>query len=243
MTLLELLVAIGVVVILAAIAFPVVSKIRQNGLKTNSLEKMRQIGTAFILYTSENNGHLPMEDAPGKDDWHLVTQPEARDTWYNALPPLAGGRAVADYASTPERFFEKENVLYLQAAKYPRGPKLIAEPRFAFAMNSRLQRRDEDGIKRPGRLQNVVEPSRTIAFLESGLDGEDPAREGISRFDGSPKANPKDFVTRYGRQGLLIFLDGHVELVSVEEIMTPTGLIPTPQEEYIWTMDPQDDPN
>ncbi len=243
MTLLELLVSIGVVVILAAISYPVISKLRQNSLKTDSMAKMRQIGTAFVIYTSENNGLMPMEDAPGKDDWHLVTQPEAEDAWYNALPPLAGGRPVAEYATSPEEFFHKDNLLYLQAAKYPRGTELIAEPRFAFAMNSRLQRRDDTGVKEAGKLQYVVDPSRTVVFLESGLEPEDRPVKGVSKFDGSPKANPKDFVTRYGRHGLLIFFDGHVELVTVDDIMTPTGLIPVPQEDFIWTVDPRDDPN
>lgn len=242
-TLVELLTVLGIVAVLAAITFAVFSKVQTNAMKADSLAKMRAIGQAFVTYTSEHNGQMPREDVSGKDDWQAASDPEADEVWYNALPLLAGDPSVADYRRNPRDFYRDDNILYLRAAEYPSDDSKFQEPLFAYAMNSRLQRKDDDGVKDAGRIVEVTQPAKTVVFLESGLEGEPLAVEGISDYDGSPKGNPRDFVTRYGKTGILIFFDGHAELVRARELMDAAGNIPVPQTQYIWTLDPNDDPN
>ena len=43
--------------------------------------------------------------------------------------------------------------------------------------------------------------------------------------------------------GVLCFIDGHVELVSVKEVLTETGQFPYPQSEVVWTRTPEENPN
>lgn len=58
-TLIELLVVIVVIAILAAILLPVISNSKMQAKRTQCLSNMRQIGSALILYTNENNGDFP----------------------------------------------------------------------------------------------------------------------------------------------------------------------------------------
>jgi len=242
-TLVELLTVVGIVGVLAAISMVVYNKVQANAMKVDSLAKMRSIGAAFVTYTNDHDGQLPREDVSGKDDWRAASEPDAENAWYNVLPRIAGDRGVADYGDNPRSFYRDDNVLYLRAANYPGDDSKYREPLFAYAMNSRLQRKDNEGRKEAGRMVEVVQPSKTVVFLESGIDGESPAVEGISDYDGSPKGNPRDFVTRYGKTGILIFFDGHSEMVRARAIMNDAGNIPVPQTPYIWTLDPNEDPN
>ncbi len=58
-TLIELLVVIAIIAILAAILFPVFARAREAARKTACLSNMRQIGTAFQIYTQDYDETLP----------------------------------------------------------------------------------------------------------------------------------------------------------------------------------------
>ncbi|MCE5199063.1 MAG: prepilin-type N-terminal cleavage/methylation domain-containing protein [Armatimonadota bacterium] len=58
-TLIELLVVIAIIAILAAILFPVFTKVRKKAWETSCKSNMRQIATAFVLYAGDWNGCYP----------------------------------------------------------------------------------------------------------------------------------------------------------------------------------------
>jgi prepilin-type N-terminal cleavage/methylation domain-containing protein/prepilin-type processing-associated H-X9-DG protein len=59
-TLIELLVVITIIVILAAILFPVFARVRRAAQKTNCLNNMKQIGTAIQMYTQDWDECYPL---------------------------------------------------------------------------------------------------------------------------------------------------------------------------------------
>ena len=63
-----------------------------------------------------------------------------------------------------------------------------------------------------------------------------------ANFTATPKASPKAFAGRHNQKGLLLFADGHVEVRSVLDLLTPGGEVII-QEGIIWTRDPLNDPN
>ncbi|HRJ25952.1 MAG TPA: prepilin-type N-terminal cleavage/methylation domain-containing protein [Fimbriimonadaceae bacterium] len=58
-TLIELLVVIAIIAVLAAILFPVFSRVRAKAQQTTCLSQMRQIGQAMAMYTTESDQRLP----------------------------------------------------------------------------------------------------------------------------------------------------------------------------------------
>ena len=126
---------------------------------------------------------------------------------------------------------------------YPKGAKKFRRPYFAFAINSRLQRRDENGNKEPGTLAAIVDHGRTVAFLERGLPSDRKVSRAQRGFTGGAKANPRAFAARHNKKGVLIFIDGHAEVRGVYELIERNGRIIYPQQRVIWTPDPEEDPN
>ncbi len=58
-SLIELLVVIGIIAILAAILFPMLTKTREKAKQTTCCNNANQLGKAFAIYAAENGGRYP----------------------------------------------------------------------------------------------------------------------------------------------------------------------------------------
>lgn len=242
-TLMEILVVIAIILVLAAIAFPVYTSVQQRTNKGVALNAMRQLASATSAYSAQNDGELPREDAKGTDDWIAAADPVNAKAWYNALPKILGQKPVAEYANTPREFYTKANLIYMPGAVYPEGDKKLVLPLFAIAINTKLQRKDSDGNKSPARYTQITNPAKTVLFLEQGLPSEKKSVPTQNVYDGSCKGSARSFVGRYGGQGVLTFVDGHSELLDPADTLTPTGRFPFPPEGIHWTRASDEDPN
>lgn len=242
-TTVEAMVCIVVILALTAVGFSLSNTLHQKAQLVQTAEKLRGLGEALVRYTGESNGKLPYEDVAGVDDWATAAEPESKDVWYNALPKFMGQPSVGELSSSPERFYHEDYPLYIPGAPYPSKEERLASPHFAIAMNSRLQRKNSEGVKEQGLLNEIIDPSRTVAFLERGMAGDKKAHSAQKGFSGSPKANPRAFAARHNQKGLLIFIDGHVEKRAVSELIDREGAILFPQTDVVWTRDPEEDPN
>lgn len=240
----EVLIAVAVVAALGGIGVSLSKSSKQKACQTAALGKMRSLGSAFATYTVDQNGALPFEDSIGTDDWINAAKPENQEAWYNALPKLMHAPGVGDIGQTnPAGLYLENHPLHIPGAPYPGASKRLGMPSFAVGMNSRLQRKDENGIKKPGRFDLILEPAKTVVFLERGLPNDKKTSPAQRGFDGSPKANPRAFAARHNQKGCLVYADGHAELHSASDLLTPGGGIIVPQSSIVWTMNPDEDPN
>lgn len=243
-TLIEVLIVVAISAALTGIGFSLSKSSKQKARQTAAMGKMRALGAAFATYTVDQNGVLPSEDSIGTDDWINAAKPENQEVWYNALPKLMHAPSVGDLGQAdPAALYLENHPLYIPGAPYPGSSKRLGMPSFAVGMNSRLQRKDENGIKKPGRFDLILEPSKTVVFLERGLPNDKKTSAAQRGFDGSPKANPRAFAARHNQKGCLIFADGHAELHAASDLLTPAGGIIVPQSSIVWTMNPDVDPN
>ena len=254
-TLMEILVVVSIILVLAAIALPVYSTVARRAGKVVAINNMRQVTAALISYCGQNDGDFPQENIPLGTTWTNAAGPLGEKVWYNALPRLAGSKGVGDYAGAPGKFYSKENLLFLPGAQYPPEAIRVQKPLFAFAINTKLQRKDKGtGVKNSAKLSQINMPARTVAFLEEGIFAGEPKAMAIqSDYVGECKTSAHSFVERYGGQGILTFLDGHAESWEAKKLLTLTGRIILPdQNNVIWTrtwsgvlspLPPSEDPN
>ena len=64
-TLIELLVVIAIIAVLAAILFPVFARAKEAAKKTSCLSNLKNIGTAFVMYQSDNDDYFPNINVKG----------------------------------------------------------------------------------------------------------------------------------------------------------------------------------
>jgi prepilin-type N-terminal cleavage/methylation domain-containing protein len=243
-TLTEVLIVVAVIAALAAIGMSVYRLSKQKAHQSAALQKMKSLGTAFATYTVDRNGALPFEDASGTDDWTNAAKPESQEAWYNALPKLMQAKSVGELGQTnPAGFYDDSYPLYIPGAPYPGPSNRLGAPAFAVGMNSRLQRKDDAGMKLQGRYNQIQEPAKTVVLLERGLPNDKKTMPSQRGFDGSPKANARAFAARHNQKGCLIFADGHAELHAASDLLTTGGGIIFPQKAIVWTLNPDDDPN
>jgi prepilin-type N-terminal cleavage/methylation domain-containing protein len=242
-TLMEILVVVAIILVLAAIAFPVYRGIIMRGHKVKALSNMRQLGAACATYTGQNDGRLPAEDSKGQDTWQNAAKPENAKAWYNALPKILGTKTVGEYAAMPREYYTPQNILYLPGATYPDSESILRQPLFAIAINTKLQRKNPDGKEEEVILSQITNPSQTVLFLEQGLPKEKRVSEAQPKYDGSCKGSAKSFVARYAGEGYVLFVGGNALSIDGKEILTESGAFPFPQQGIIWTRTPEEDPN
>lgn len=206
MSLVEMLIALGIVTVLAAMLFPAASKFRERSKTAKCANNLRIIGGAVFANASDNNGALVCAFPVG-DLTH----------WLNILEPYLGGTSTnydtgkrpawqlcpSKVYKSPDRFSVGYGWNYLYFGLVPEGKD------------------DWDSGSSGGgtRLGSIASPSQTIIVADSN-DIKDPNNANGQPnilFYGSGRWCADSFARRHEGHGNYLFADGHVETLTPEQ--------------------------
>lgn len=100
-TLVELLICIGIIAVLLAVAFPAYNAALRHAHSSACSTRMRSLGVAFITYAADNDAQLPARTNGAADKWPTLLLPYIQDPKCYVDPgdPVATQVPVSDLIS------------------------------------------------------------------------------------------------------------------------------------------------
>lgn len=222
-TLIELLTAIAVLAVLAAILIPAVSGVRDRAAGAKSVSNLRQIGTAMGLYLNDKDGNYP--------GWSAGQTP----TWYNELS--RGGDYGLPQGSGTDAYSE---VFYSPLSDKKAGGGWPAHNP-DYGINIAVVNEGSGPSVRARKANSIKNPPALALMVSSGFNGDalngdfrfDPRR--YSQIDSGFRPNASSYsglgwmAFRYpppsggaggnmsGSSAAVLYCDGHVELLAFDD--------------------------
>lgn len=197
-TLLELLAVISIVGVLLLLGFATLGKTGSAADNARCVQNLRQMGTAIAVYTSDNNGYLPLatEELPALNRYrHWFHALWDGALWYSKQGPLPNNN--------------REDAKILTAYHCPANPYRIG-PKWKwpnYAYNSGLGF-ITDNVNLRVRMAQLREPAKVVMMGDGGIRGGQGAAN-------PPGSGPDKAVfhvtsaTSWSRWGLSIGFDWH----------------------------------
>ena len=220
-TLIELLVVISIIALLISILMPALSKAREQARSVACMSNQRQIGLAMLYYAEDWDDYIPRGTASLTDV-----------IWFQALMPYLGQVAIESGGVEDYRHIE----IY-RCPSYPSDKKTV----ICYVINDWYD--GSGGANYPTKLSRFRGGASEIIYLADSEDGDwrpevtDENSGLIASFDiFLPSHMPCSIIEDddfYGRRVAFdrhnggsnsLFLDGHVEWVDSNIVLSSTDL-------------------
>lgn len=204
----ELIVVVAIVVILAAILIPVIRSVRVSAENAESVSRLRSLGEAISLFTSDNNGRYPGSGI-------IYTE-----RWLHQVAPYLGFESTGSMDGVPlyEDAYQRDEYFTCPALHGEPIPNGKGEYPARYGMNLRIAggQRTTRGVPSVA----VKDPAETV-LLATKASGTPHVRPNPYPEDDwgvaanlRPDRNPEGGTDADGFMGkhAYTFCDGHVEV-------------------------------
>ena len=227
-TLVELLVVIGVIALLAGIAFPVFSRAREGGRRTVCQSNLKQLGLAFAQYMNDK-GRYPGAASFRKwgDGGHWVAGTNLQNL-ADLSAPHDVFPANCDDTNTCNKAQIENGALF----PYIRSTAVFVCPsnrdaefkKLTYSMNCALQYMGEARIKAPAEIVLLVDEEKANDGFFFAVDDENKYPNKLI----VPGAESTDKLSEIHNGGSnLLFVDGHAKFFPFKTFVlddSPVGL-------------------
>ena len=208
-TLIELLVTIGIIGVLSGLIYSGVTVSMQKAKGIQCVSKLHQLGGAMLLYANDNNGVLAVS-MHGAGFTGLTK-------WTEATAPYLGIQLAPNPDDTPPS---------VSTADFERFYRCPTDPckcnTNAFFWSYGLNAYFDLNLGVSDRLVLIPHPARTIllAELRNGTTADHFMPELFTSLTGAKTALAYN---RHSGLSNYLFLDGHVESLTIDSVYSPSG--------------------
>lgn len=189
-TLIELLIVIAIITLLAAILFPVFSRVRENARRTSCQSNEKQLALGLMQYAQDFDERFPNCNA---------TLPGDQPFWFEVIQPYVNSYAIVRCTSFPFKSFTDGDPSQTTYA-------MPGQNNYLYPAKGRA-------------LGTIPEPARTWVIFESKNSNPSPTYKayGYPYVNLNSYTGPKGGVfgdTRHFEGMNVAFVDGHVKWIK-----------------------------
>jgi prepilin-type processing-associated H-X9-DG protein len=203
----ELLVVVVIVGILAALAFPALSRTKSRAQTAKCVSNVQRLLTAIQLYTADNNGQLP---------YSYYSDAEQRLWWHQEIAPYAGFSWEETIGDSPwDKKARLPDIFHCPADPWW-GKTYAVDP--SYGINHQLTKTIPQGGYPAGtprtRAASVPNPATMLMLADTGHSEEDgDVAWRIGRWQDSQAP-----LARHNGFGTVGWMDGHVTMESAARL-------------------------
>lgn len=208
-TLTEVLVVMAIMAILAAVAFPSLSKYAESGRKATCLSNLKQLGQATLNYAADHQQKYPL--------FRTYYSGGGMNFWYMEIRPYLGATNTELPRSSSYPHGRNLDVFYC-----PSVDRKLGYPHTDYGANTYVfsPPTQPDEVLQSSSLR-IPNPSKTAMYSEIlGEGGSESSESSWQLVARRVRGNPdRYFPRRHGDTVHMVFCDGHAEGVPRHEVV------------------------